>query len=565
MLDISEELAAQEALRDRERLFHGLAESLPIGLIHVDRDGHILYANRRLPEILGTADADDLAELFRFVVEEDRTMLRNGLLSVREGAPESELEVRLRPEGESGLRWCRLTIRRLQDDDLTVSGAIICVADVTDNARVRVELEHQATFDPLTGCHNRASVMLTLAGALEGPDRVVTVLFVDLDRFKVVNDVFGHASGDELLLVTAERLRSLVRNQDTIGRIGGDEFLVVCPGLDNPDDGLQMAERVAGGLSEPVVLGGEPVEVCASVGVARSRPGTTAAEVVADADTAMYESKRQGNGEPVLHRSASGMVRRLRTTSAPDLRRALTSGQLAVHFQPVVDMVGGGTIGFEGLLRWRQANRWVAAQEFIELAEMTGLIIEIGQWVVDEVCRQAVLTRQLLVDELLWFVNVSSLELAVPGMAASVAETLQRHELPPSSMVFEVTEHAGLAEGAIAQRTLFELDEAGLGVALDDFGTGWSSLALLRSLPVDWLKVDRAFISNLSTGRDRHLVQMVLDLATRLQIETVIEGVETDGQRQQLLDLGARLAQGHLYSRAEPIEHFLPAVTSSMA
>ncbi len=408
--------------------------------------------------------------------------------------------------------------------------------------------------------------MLTLAGALDGRDEEITVLFVDLDRFKVVNDVFGHAAGDELLRITAERLRALVRTQDTIGRIGGDEFLVVCPGLDNPVDALALADRVAAGLGEPVDLAGGRIDVQASLGVARTRAGSaTAAEVVADADAAMYESKRMGRGEPILHRSAADTVRPLRTTSAPALRRALTSGELDVHFQPVVGLANGRTLGYEALLRWRQGGRWVAAADFIELAEVTGLIIEIGQWVVNEVCRQAGSARRLLGDDLLWFVNVSSLELAVPGMAVSVADTLSRHDLPAGSVVFEVTEHAGLAAGAIAHRTLLELDEVGVGVALDDFGTGWSSLALLRTVPVSWLKVDRSFISDLTDGADRHLVHSVLDLARRLDIRTVIEGVETDEQRRQLLALGAQVAQGHLFSEAEPLEHFLPDLRMSTA
>lgn len=566
MVDISEEMAAQEALRDRERLFHGLAESLPIGLIQVGLDGSIRYTNDRLPTILGVAAASTLEEQFLPVVEEDRPMLLDALRAVREGGPDSEAEVRLRTTGDTSLRWCRLTVRRLDDDEGAITGAIICVADVTDNARVRVELEHQATFDPLTGCHNRASVMLTLTAALDGRDDDSTVFFVDLDRFKVVNDIFGHAGGDELLVATAARLRELVRVQDTIGRIGGDEFLVVCPGLANETDALALAERVAARLAEPVKVAGELIEVQASVGVARSGVGrSAAADVVADADAAMYVSKRKGRGVPVLHRRSSGKVRPLRNTSAPALRRALTSGELAVHYQPVVDLASGTTLGFEALLRWSQGGRWVVAQEFIELAEVTGLIIEIGQWVVDQVSGQAGAARRELGKDLLWFVNVSSLELAVPGMAVSVTDTLERGDLPPASVVFEVTEHAGLAAGAIAHRTLVELEEVGVGIALDDFGTGWSSLALLRDLPVSWLKVDQSFISDLSAGNDRHLVGAVLDLGRRLHLRTVIEGVETEQQRQQLLELGAVTAQGHLFSAAEPLEHFLAGVHSSTA
>ena len=315
VIDISDEVAAHEALRAREQLLHRIAETIPLGLIQVARDGQVVYTNERLHEITSVGAGETIHDLLSGVVEDDWRRLEGAIGTVLLSATDTDLEVRLRDTRHGGERQCRISLRALTSETV-ITGAIVCVEDVTESARMRLELEKQATYDDLTGCFNRPTVMSALEEAL-ADGRRVGVVFVDVDDLKQVNDVLGHSVGDEVLVAVAERLRGAVREGDVVGRLGGDEFLVVCPGADRPEEVLAIAERVAAASRDALLVGSDVISARTSIGVAVSSSDSDADTVVADADLAMYESKRQGAGEAVLY--------------APCLREALETAPHSLH------------------------------------------------------------------------------------------------------------------------------------------------------------------------------------------------------------------------------------------
>jgi diguanylate cyclase (GGDEF)-like protein/PAS domain S-box-containing protein len=303
LADISEEMAAQDEIRAREQLLHTLAEAVPVGFLQVDASREIVYTNDRLHEILGVDRTTAVQPQLATVVERDRAKLESALDEALESGAPADIEVELRLPLDRELRYCTINLRGVTQDDGTVSGAIICVADVTESARMRNELAKRATFDELTGCYNRASIMFALEANIAAGDGQAerAVMFIDLDHFKQVNDRYGHAAGDELLSIVARRLQSVVRPGDLVGRIGGDEFLVVCPDIGGPQQAVGLAQRLMRALSGDVRLSAGSISHRVSIGVARSdNDGTDADSLVALADSAMYESKRRQSGEVTL-------------------------------------------------------------------------------------------------------------------------------------------------------------------------------------------------------------------------------------------------------------------------
>jgi diguanylate cyclase (GGDEF)-like protein/PAS domain S-box-containing protein len=301
LTDISDEMAAHEAVGKRERLFRRLAESLPAGLFQVDLDRSVVYANRRLAQILGIPNAGTLQEQLATVVEDDRRTVDAALDAAIDGGADYEAEVQVRLPGTGALRQCLMSVVALSDDE-GLPGAMVSITDITESVRLREELRFRATFDALTGCHNRASTMAVLDRILlERKGERVAVIFVDLNKFKPVNDTHGHAAGDELLVEVAARLTSVLRQGDIVGRIGGDEFLLVCPGVIDAGQALGLSGRVRDRLQGAVEVAGHRIELTGSIGVALSVSASTSDLLIAQADAAMYESKRRGGEAPVLY------------------------------------------------------------------------------------------------------------------------------------------------------------------------------------------------------------------------------------------------------------------------
>jgi diguanylate cyclase (GGDEF)-like protein len=419
--------------------------------------------------------------------------------------------------------------------------------------------ETQLLRDPLTGLPSRLMFTHRLESALERLDRhpgALAVLFLDLDRFKLVNDSLGHGCGDTLLTDTAQRLCSVVRRHELVARFGGDEFAILCEDLGDEQDALAVAERVLKALGQPFHLGRGPVFSTASIGIALATgPGRSADELLRDADAAMYRAKQSGGGRSALFDDVMRQRSLARLSLESDLRQALALGQLTVHYQPEVSMPGG-LAGMEALVRWQHPERGLLAPgDFISLAEETGLIVPIGAWVLEESCRraQAWRTSGLIGSDVLMRVNVSARQLSAGDeLTAVVARVLESTGLDPAGLCLEVTESvlAEDAEGSI--EVLRELKALGVQIAVDDFGTGYSSLRYLRQFPLDCVKIDRSFVRGLpSSGEDAAIVAAVIELGHSLGLSVTAEGVETEDQLAHLSAAGCDTAQGFLFSRPE--------------
>jgi diguanylate cyclase (GGDEF)-like protein len=418
-----------------------------------------------------------------------------------------------------------------------------------------VELESRASTDSLTALANRAAFHERLAETLAQPERrnsVQAVLFVDIDDFKDVNDNLGHAAGDELLCVVADRLRDVVRPDDLVARLGGDEFALLLNGVPDRAAALSVAERAVAALSQPTVIHGQQVRIGASVGLALRQPASEPDTLMRQSDVAMYTAKGGGKNRVEIYDAALDQALGEHHALKADIIGAAGRGELVLHYQPVVGLNTGHTVGVEALVRWDHPTRGqLPPLSFIGLAEDTGAIIDIGLWVLTEACTQM---HAWHLDharpDLFISVNVSVRQLDRPGFAEDVREVLCQTELDPSRLVIEVTESVLADPFGGAARTLESLREIGVRIAIDDFGTGYSSISYLSRLPVDILKIDRSFVSGATPGPQADAVlESIVDLAMRLGLDIIPEGIEETNQLTRLQTLGCEAGQGFLLSR----------------
>lgn len=420
---------------------------------------------------------------------------------------------------------------------------------------------HQATHDPLTGLPNRTLVLDRLEQALARLGRSgapVSVLFVDLDRFKVVNDSLGHIAGDEALVHLAERLRAAVRQPDTVGRLAGDEFVVVCEDTD-AREALAVADRVARARAEPLPLEAGETVVTASIGIAHGEPGTGAEEMLRDSDVAMYRAKERGRSRIEIFDAAMRhrMLDRLEMERA--LRAAMHNGELCLHYQPIVCLDDGRVVAAEALLRWyHPARGMVGPAEFIPVAEESGLILPLGRWVLGQACTQLAVWRAAGRPGLRVTVNLSARQFGDPDLVGVVAGALRASGLPGEALWLEITESVLMEEAEATAETLRALKALGVHLSVDDFGTGYSSLSYLKRFPVDALKIDRSFVDGLASDpEDEAIVTAVISLAQALNLEVVAEGVEEPAQLRKLHRLGCDAVQGYLFGPPRPPEHLI--------
>jgi diguanylate cyclase (GGDEF)-like protein len=412
-------------------------------------------------------------------------------------------------------------------------------------------LRRQALYDSLTSLPNRTYFAERLASqfANRSADRLLAVLLIDLDDFKAVNDSYGHETGDAVLIAVGQRLRAAIRAGDMAARLGGDEFVIALPACGHPDVAIRLAERILEALAEPVDISGRRITVHASVGVTvASNDDRTADDVVRNADVAMYFAKGRGKDrfevfEPSMQ-AAAALQLQLRT----DLAAGIAAGDLRLHYQPVVDLRSGRTIGYEALVRWWRDGRLVAPGEFIPTAEATGLIGPLTDWVVDEACRTTAGWGEP--GDRQWVsVNLSSSQLVRHDMVARLGRTLRATGLPPERLVIEITE-SSLVEIDVARPAIERLTDIGVRIAIDDFGTGYSALSYLARLPIDIIKIDRSFVIALQQpGPEQAIAAAIIALATQLGLTTIGEGIETAAQLHQLAALGCDLGQGYYLGR----------------
>ncbi|MFN2606899.1 MAG: putative bifunctional diguanylate cyclase/phosphodiesterase [Acidimicrobiales bacterium] len=446
-------------------------------------------------------------------------------------------------------------------DDPMVAGVVLHARDLFERRAEEEELRHMALHDPLTRLANRTvftdNVELALNQDLRTAVRPHAVLIVDLDGFKTINDSLGHATGDRVLVELADRLRTRVRPGDTAARLGGDEFGVL---LENSseEDAAVVAGRILDALSDPVSVANKNVVITGSVGIALSEAGQDAEDLMRNADVAMYRAKSEGkNRHQVFRREMQEAVSR-RLDLEADLRRAIDCQELVLHYQPIVDLTSYEVVGLEVLVRWqRGAGALLAPGAFIEVAEDSGLIRPMGRWVLAEACRQQQLWAGWEPGQppLTIAVNVSPLQVDGPAFVEEVAATLESTGASPASLTLEITESVFMRDFATKVERLRRLRALGVKVAIDDFGTGWSSFSRLKHMPIDILKIDKAFVDGVTKGaEDSAVAQAIVKLARTMGLQTVAEGIEHLEQAERLADMKCDLGQGFWFARPMPAE-----------
>jgi diguanylate cyclase (GGDEF)-like protein/PAS domain S-box-containing protein len=558
-IDVSDTQQAEGALRASEERFRLLAEAASdvIYVCQLAPEWALDFVSPSVEALTGYRPEELYqGHAARLIHPEDRPLLQRA-----NADPELLLKAgRLRLVHRDGtVRWVEHHGAFSRDDTGTATGLVGTMRDVTDEVRVEATRapSRQAFRDSVTGLPDRATVQHKLESALRagsGPDRIF-VLFCDLDRFKLTNDSLGHAAGDVLLRAVADRLRRLARPDDIVGHAGGDEFVIAC--LDPGDvTGTLLAHRILSAFEAPFQVGDRLVYAPMSIGVSVAEPTADAAiaadvaeRLIGDADAAMYRAKQRGGRRAEAFDSAMQDRARRRWELETAMHGALERAEFEVYYQPQVDLDSGRTVAEEALLRWRPTGRSVAPKEFVPLAEETGLIVELGAWVLHQACAYAVTGP----DDRTVAVNLSARQLTHPRLIHDVTSALAASGLPGRRLCLEITETVLMEEAPTLLSTLHSLRDLGVEFAIDDFGTGYSSLVYLKRLPVSILKIDQRFVGELpDSTEDDAIVASIIRLAGALGLGVIAEGVETTGQRQRLTDLGCQQAQGYLFGRPAP-------------
>lgn len=547
---------AEQTLKESEERYRLLVELSPEAII-VQSDEKIVYANHAAANLFGAASAETLLGLAvaDFVHPDHHENFRAHERHLRRNQ-QSDLKAEKFVRMDGQVRDVEVVMA-----SVTYGGKLaiqILTRDITERRRAETQLLHDAFHDSLTGLPNRALFMDHLKLAVNHCSRIkgylFAVLFIDLDRFKIINDSLGHIAGDELLVAIGRRLEICLRDGDTIARLGGDEFTILLDGIRDYADAQRVAERVKEVLEQPFALSGRELFVTASIGIKYS--GVTDEEpedLLRDADTAMYSAKALGKAQyqefdARMHSHAMTLLQ-----IESDLRRAIDREEFEVNYQPIVSLESGRINGFEALVRWRHPERGlIPPSDFIHIAEENGLIIPIGRWVLRQACLQMrrwhenlPSTRQMKIS-----VNLSCKQFMQPTIVAQVLETLRETGLSPGSLKLEITESVMMERGDYAMSVLEQLSEAGVELSLDDFGTGYSSLSYIQHFPVSALKIDQSFIRRIGGEQNGEIVRAVIALARNLGLEVVAEGIETVLQLDLLKELGCGQGQGYYFSEA---------------
>ena len=556
MVDVTERKQAEAALKESEERFRTAFNGAGTGMALVGIDGRFLRVNDELVRLTGYTHDELLATSFISITHPDDQSAGRSLIRRMLTGGQRTFAVEKRYVHKSGsVVWVTVSASLVSDDQARPLYLIAQIQDITERKRAEQLLEHQALHDPLTGLPNRTLLLDRLRLALQRSRRThagAAVLFLDLDRFKLVNDSLGHDAGDQLLVAVARRVQSVLRPQDTAARFGGDEFVIVCEDIGQGDGAARIAERVAEVLAAPFALPDGETFLTASVGIALSRsPDDTPESLLRDADAAMYRAKERGKNryelfDEVLRERASG---RLKMVNA--LHRAEERGEFKLLYQPVVDLNTDRFIAAEALLRWKQGSALVPPAEFVPLAEETGLILSIGTWALHEACAQAVrwAAERPGHPPVEISVNLSPRQLALQEVARIVDEALTVSGCDPHLLRLEVTEAALMDDARTTIDVLGSLRELGVQIYVDDFGTGYSSLNYLKQFRVDALKIDESFVDRLGRDpEDTAIVAAIISMARALGLKTVAEGVETAQQVSELRRLGCDQAQGFYFA-----------------
>ncbi len=537
-----------------------------------DPAGVIRYASPSSEQLLGVAPGELIGQRFDDVLGPDAPAVREVFDKVH-GVAASEQTAKFSiPQSDGEKRSFKMVIANLCHVD-SIRGITLNIRDISDATRLHDQLHTLAFHDSLTLLANRSLFTDRVHQALKhiADGMTPAVLFIDLDNFKTVNDSLGHSAGDQLLRAFAHRLVQCTRAGDTVARLGGDEFAVLIDHATGEEAGMAVARQILDSCRQPFEIEGRNVRIGASVGVAMSDRVSTVERLMRNADAAMYAAKSHGKGHAEMFQPEMLRAARRRMRIENELATAIEEGQLEAHYQPIVDLNSRHLVGVEALMRWRHPSRGlVMPVEFIPLAEETGQIVVMTQWMLNRACEDAArLQREVSHgDGIRVSVNVSSRYLNQANVVADVRAALGAHRLSPDCLILEVTESLLLDNSSQLERTFAELKQIGVRLALDDFGTGYSSLAYLHRFPIDILKIDRTFVERLAKDADAEgvdavaLARAILSLAGALGLDTVAEGIEHDSQRDTLLELGCRTGQGYSFGKAMPVAEVLEAAVT---
>jgi diguanylate cyclase (GGDEF)-like protein/PAS domain S-box-containing protein len=544
------------AVSRSEKRFRALVQNASDVVLICTAEGTVTYQSPTAETNWGYAAGGLLRKALLSAVHPDDQPAFRELLVQLQTTPGSthSTELRIR-DADDDWRYVELILTNLLDDP-DVAGMVATARDIAQRKAFEAELIQQAFHDPLTGLPNRALFVDRLEQARVRSARRqgnVAVLFVDLDNFKLINDSLGHQAGDVLLVEVAKRLQACVRNEDTLGRLGGDEFVIVME-FATELEAVQAAERIEQKFIRPFTISGRDFVVATSIGIALGDASQGHSDVLLrNADVAMYRAKTEGRARHVVFQASMHTDSLIRLNLENDLRQAIRRGELVVHYQPIVILESGEVSGVEALVRWQHPTRGLLLPaEFISVAEETGLIVPIGQWVLEEACRQIVAWRAKLPDQaaLMVSVNLSPRQFQQPNLVAQVARALREAGLAPAWLKLEITEGVIMQDVEATIKTLWQLKELGVQLAIDDFGTGYSSLAYLKRLPFDILKIDRAFINGIGQdSEDTAIVRAIIAMAKSLNLSITGEGIETAEQAALLREWACDKGQGYYFAR----------------
>src|SRR6185436_5522960 len=551
-------LLAETAARQNEVRFRSLVQHSSDVIIVIRPDGAIRFVSPSVSRVLGH-EPDALVDrsLFELLHPDDRDRARTFCREAGQlGGVTAPVEWRFR-QADGSLLHAELIATNLLAEP-AVRGIVLNTRDVSERKRLEKELLHQAFHDPLTGLANRALFRDRVSHALQLRMRqrnAISVLFLDLDDFKKVNDSLGHAEGDRLLVAASERLQACVRAADTVARLGGDEFAILLEDGGAPEGPGFLVGRLVEAMARPFSLSGNEVSVSASIGIASASDDETADDLLRNADMAMYTAKRKGKGRCETYQSQMYHDLKQRLEMEAALRSASEREELTLVYQPIFNLKSGKIHGVEALLRWEHPQfGHLLPQHFVPLAEETGLIVRLGRWVLREACRQVELWRAMYPElSLTMAVNVSGRQLHELDIVSETRQALADTRVEPDAVVLEITESVLMQQTGQVLARLRELKGLGVQLAIDDFGTGYSSLGYLQRFPIDMIKIARPFVEDVGAGVDKSaLARAIIGLGETLKLKTVAEGVESVEQCEALIELGCEMGQGYFFAPPLP-------------
>lgn len=553
--DLTRNKVADEGSRKSETRLRSLLDSMTEGLVQVDTDDRILYANNRFCSMTGYAAEELIGRAWSEMLVDKSPEFAAEMNQRRMKGLSDRYEIRIRKKGGEPF-WTIIGGAPIRDAAGNLTGSMGIVTDISERKIAEEQLLHDALHDGLTGLANRTLFMDHLRRMIDRGNRnkkPFAVLYLDFDRFKVINDSLGHAEGDRLLKFIARRLENCTRTGDIVARLGGDEFVILLHELVDTSEALLVAERIQSDLKLSFDLGGREIYTTTSIGIALSTTGHTKAEdMLRDADIAMYYAKAKGKAQYQIFDASMLQQASKKLQIETEMRLAIANNDFRIYYQPIVSLSTGELVGFESLLRWEHRERGlISPDEFIPIAEETGMILKLGAWAVEESCRQ--LHEWQLADpraaNVTISVNLSSKEFLQPDLVEKISSTLKAADLAPRFLKIEITESHIMENSELAVKIIHQLRDLGIEMSLDDFGTGYSSLSYLHRLPVSYLKIDRSFVTRMAeSSENREIVHTIVRLAQNLKMNVIAEGIESMEQLTELSEMGCDFGQGYLFA-----------------